>query len=237
MKEVQPGKNRYRPGRWLHSLLLSMLLAPAVASAHDTLDFNAIQGIFRSSCGGGACHINQATSGVNLTSYETLMASTGVQYGGPVVVAGSPSRSPLIDKVLMPTPEHGSHLYRAAGRARHLQHRRPDALGCPAAAARSTRPRAPQELVRGGSPKDSPEEPRSFQGRPRRLPEPSKPPPRITPASAISLLLRPLTPPKCRLGASVGLLGRSGRLQSRPLTSSCHFRRHFTAPGAVLDAF
>ncbi len=107
MKEVQSSRNRYR---YASRLLFSMLLLPSMAAAHDTLDFNAIQGIFRASCGGGACHINQATSGVNLTSYETLMASTGAQYGGPVVVAGSPSRSPLIDKVLMPTPEHGSRM-------------------------------------------------------------------------------------------------------------------------------
>ena len=46
-----------------------------------------------------------------------------------------------------------------------------------------------------------------------------------------------IEPPKCRPGASEGLLGRLRRLQSRPPTSSCHFRRHFTAPEAVFDAF
>ena len=86
------------------------LFFPALAMAHDTLDFNAIQGILSANCGGGACHINQATSGVNLTSYETLMASIGVQYGGPVVIPGSPTQSPLIDKVMMPSPEHGNRM-------------------------------------------------------------------------------------------------------------------------------
>ncbi len=110
MKEIQPGRIKYQYSGWWHSLLLSILLAPSVVIAHDTLDFNAIQGILSANCGGGNCHINQATSGVNLSSYEALMSSIGEQYEGPVVVAGSPSRSPLIDKILMPAPEHGSRM-------------------------------------------------------------------------------------------------------------------------------
>ena len=74
------------------------------------MSFNEVQGILTANCGGGSCHINQATSGVNLTSYETLMGSIGVQYGGPVVVPGSPAGSPLIDKILMPSPQHGSRM-------------------------------------------------------------------------------------------------------------------------------
>lgn len=90
--------------------LVFFLCLPAPGTAHETLDFNAIEEILSANCGGGSCHINQTTSGVNLTTYESLMGSTGVQYGGPIVVAGSPSRSPLIDKVLMPTPDHGSRM-------------------------------------------------------------------------------------------------------------------------------
>ena len=107
---------RFDPGGTAQSLAFRLLAGifslffPALAMGHDTLDFNAIQGILSANCGGGACHINQATSGVNLTSYETLMASIGVQYGGPVVIPGSPSQSPLIDKVMMPSPEHGSRM-------------------------------------------------------------------------------------------------------------------------------
>ena len=42
-----------------------------------------------------------------------------------------------------------------------------------------TRPRSPKDNPKASkmTPEGSPEEPRSFQGRPRRLPEPSKPPP------------------------------------------------------------
>ena len=83
---------------------------PITSIGHETLSFNEIQGILTASCGGGSCHINQATSGVNLTSYESLMGSIGVQYGGPIVVPGSPSGSPLIDKILMPSPQHGSRM-------------------------------------------------------------------------------------------------------------------------------
>lgn len=110
MKEVQSGRIKSRPSLWRNKLVFAILLAPSVAIAHDTLDFNAIQGIFTANCGGGGCHINQTTSGVNLTTYQTLMSSIGTQYGGPVIVAGSPARSPLIDKVLMPEPQHGRRM-------------------------------------------------------------------------------------------------------------------------------
>ena len=111
---------RFDPEGTIQSLAFRLLAGifslffPALAMAHDTLDFNAVQGILSANCGGGGCHINQATSGVNLTSYETLMNSVGVQYGGPVVIPGDPSQSPLIDKVMMPSPEHGSRMPRGA---------------------------------------------------------------------------------------------------------------------------
>ncbi len=75
---------RFDPEGTIQSLAFRLLAGifslffPALAMAHDTLDFNAVQGILSANCGGGGCHINQATSGVNLTSYETLMNSVGV---------------------------------------------------------------------------------------------------------------------------------------------------------------
>jgi hypothetical protein len=96
---------RHRAVRSLYILFFTFL--PALSDGHDTLSFNDIQGVLTSNCGGGSCHINQTTSGVNLTSYETVMASIGTQYAGPIVVPGSPAGSPLIDKVLMPEPRHG----------------------------------------------------------------------------------------------------------------------------------
>ena len=109
MKRFEPEDTSYLPISRLLAWVFFLLL-PALATAHDPLDFNAVQGILNANCGGGGCHINQATSGVNLTSYETLMGSVGAQYGGPVVIPGSPSQSPLIDKVMMPSPEHGSRM-------------------------------------------------------------------------------------------------------------------------------
>ena len=98
-------------GATVRLLALSLFVSlPITSIGHETLSFNEVQGILTANCGGGSCHINQATSGVNLTSYESLMGSIGVQYAGPIVVPGSPAGSPLIDKILMPSPQHGSRM-------------------------------------------------------------------------------------------------------------------------------
>ena len=76
---------------------------PSVSYADD------IQPIFNRSCGGVGCHINEATNGVNLTTYASTLASEGLQYGGPVVVAGDAASSPLFDKI-NPNPQFGSRM-------------------------------------------------------------------------------------------------------------------------------
>lgn len=76
---------------------------PSVSFAAD------IQPIFNRSCGGVGCHIGEATNGVNLTNYESVMASEGLQYDGPTVVAGRAVSSPLLDKI-SPNPEFGSRM-------------------------------------------------------------------------------------------------------------------------------
>ena len=53
MKEVRSGRIKSRPSLWRHKLVFAILLAPSGAIAHDTLDFNGIQGIFTANCGGG----------------------------------------------------------------------------------------------------------------------------------------------------------------------------------------
>lgn len=70
-----------------------------------------IQPIFTSSCGGGACHVGMTTSGVRVDSYEAVMGSVGTQYGRPIVDAGKPRESPLIDKV-EPNPDFGVRMPR-----------------------------------------------------------------------------------------------------------------------------
>jgi hypothetical protein len=83
----------------------------AQAPAHDRLDFvRDVQPILVASCGGSGCHINEETSGVELTSYATLMASVGAQYGGEIVIAGDPEASPLIDKVTGDPPAFGERM-------------------------------------------------------------------------------------------------------------------------------
>lgn len=68
-----------------------------------------IQPLFNASCGGIGCHVGFQMSGVALDSYAAVMASVGLQYGGPIVIPGNASGSPLIDK-LSATPQSGRRM-------------------------------------------------------------------------------------------------------------------------------
>ncbi len=68
-----------------------------------------IQPLFSSSCGGAGCHINQSVNGVELTNYQQVMSSIGVQYGEAIVDPGDPDSSPLVDKI-EPTPQFGTRM-------------------------------------------------------------------------------------------------------------------------------
>ena len=93
--------------RCLFSALCSAVLASS-ALAHDLVEYQAeIQPIFDRSCAGSTCHIGQTTSGVDLSNWETLMASVGAQYGKSIVVALAPTESPLVDKLSSAQPLHG----------------------------------------------------------------------------------------------------------------------------------
>ncbi len=94
----------------LLSLFVVAAVVPARAVAHETIDFREIQPIIVKNCGGSGCHLGQETSGVELTSYETMMASVGAQYRGPIIIAGDADASPLIDKVSNSSPQHGSRM-------------------------------------------------------------------------------------------------------------------------------
>jgi len=68
-----------------------------------------VRPIFAASCGGSGCHVGGSASGVNLASWSATMASSGSQYPGATVVAGSAASSPLIDK-LGSSPRFGSRM-------------------------------------------------------------------------------------------------------------------------------
>ena len=92
-------------------LTVSALVFSASVSAHDTASYDAeIRPILQRSCGGEGCHIGQSTSGVDLSTYDSILASVGEQYGGPVVVARDADASPLVDKIQSAEPEAGSRM-------------------------------------------------------------------------------------------------------------------------------
>ncbi len=96
--------------RWLFGAALWLALGGDFR-AHETVEYeHDVRPILDRSCGGGACHIGQVTSGVDLSSYEAILASVGSQYGGPIVVSGEPDESPLFDKIANETPAHGARM-------------------------------------------------------------------------------------------------------------------------------
>ena len=65
--------------------------------------------IFMSSCGGSGCHINEAASGVELTTFQAAINSEGASYGRRVIDPGNDTGSPLVEK-LFPSPDFGSQM-------------------------------------------------------------------------------------------------------------------------------
>jgi hypothetical protein len=68
-----------------------------------------VQPVFSASCGGVGCHIGEATNGVNLSSYAQVINSSGLQYGGLIVLPGNGANSAVVDKI-GPSPTHGSRM-------------------------------------------------------------------------------------------------------------------------------
>ena len=62
---------------------------------------NDVLPIFRNSCGGVGCHINESVGGVELTNYQTTTSSTSASYNSPLVIPGDVAGSPLVDKLLV----------------------------------------------------------------------------------------------------------------------------------------
>jgi hypothetical protein len=83
----------------------SLVGAPgeAVVFSQDVLP------IFLNSCSGSGCHIGGQTSGVELTTYSSIINSVGQQYNGRVIVPGDAANSPLINKILS-QPRNGARM-------------------------------------------------------------------------------------------------------------------------------
>src|SRR4029434_8995546 len=89
------------------ALTVFSVLAPRVAEAHELADFDKdVKPIFLESCSGTTCHIGRKSNGVELTTYESTMASVGSAYKKAVVVPGSPDESPLMDKITNQRPQY-----------------------------------------------------------------------------------------------------------------------------------
>ena len=94
------------------AVVLFLAVVPTETSfAHDIKVFDRdVQPILQRSCGGGGCHIDESTSGVDLTSYESTLKSMGTQYGGAIVLPGNAVESPLFEKVASTEPRFGSRM-------------------------------------------------------------------------------------------------------------------------------
>src|SRR5262245_50809461 len=96
------GSNRFVLGGLVLSVLL---LARLEVGGHEAVDYRTeVEPILQQSCGGMGCHMNEEESGVEMTTYQALMASFGKQYQKPIVIPGDPATSPLIDKIVKTTP-------------------------------------------------------------------------------------------------------------------------------------
>ena len=83
--------------------------SPATGPVEDVSFSNDVQVILNQSCGGAGCHLESSQSGVNLSSYDQVMNSTGLQYEREIVEPGNPDASPLVDKI-EPNPAFGERM-------------------------------------------------------------------------------------------------------------------------------
>jgi hypothetical protein len=88
-------------------LLQISLLMLITRAAMAQVDYNTqIQPIFNANC---SCHF-PAFSGWDPSSYASVIASVGVQYGIKIVQPGNSAGSPLYDKISSVTPLHGARM-------------------------------------------------------------------------------------------------------------------------------
>lgn len=84
-------------------VMLILIFAPGAKSQISYQD--DIHPIFDEKCMG--CHRGDSgDSGVNLSSYESVMSSVGEKYNKNIVIPGEPDESPIVDQI-EPDPSYG----------------------------------------------------------------------------------------------------------------------------------
>lgn len=91
----------------LSTLVICAGLSGNLTHAQDVDYDTQIEPIFQASC---SCHVGIPTSGVDLSSYDRLFTSVGVNYGTTAVVPFQPDQSPLIDKIENDLPQFGGRM-------------------------------------------------------------------------------------------------------------------------------
>lgn len=70
--------------------------------------FANVSQIFSSSCATSGCHDSSTKqNGVDLSSYDAVIASVGDQYGKKVIQPNDAANSPLVDKISSNNPQFG----------------------------------------------------------------------------------------------------------------------------------
>lgn len=73
--------------------------------------FANVQAIFNGNCATSGCHnASSEQSGVNLSSYNSVINSVGSQYGKKVIQPNDAAGSPLVDKISSDNPQFGSRM-------------------------------------------------------------------------------------------------------------------------------
>lgn len=109
---------RLQPSGWLALAAVCLAMACQSKKIDNSMIVEPVTGvsfaddvhpILTNACGGSGCHVGEATSGVELTTYSTLMNSFSLQYGKNIVIPNDGAGSPLVDKI-SPQPRSGSRM-------------------------------------------------------------------------------------------------------------------------------
>ncbi len=65
--------------------------------------------VLQTGCDGAGCHIGFQVSGTELSTFDAVVGSIGVQYGEAIVKSGDATGSALFDKLLS-TPRFGQRM-------------------------------------------------------------------------------------------------------------------------------
>lgn len=89
----------------LRGAVISTCLFTSGLQAQGQVDYlTQVEPVFKERCG---CHLGTAESGIELTSYSTLMTSIGLQYQQQPITPFEPGQSPLFDVISNNPPRFG----------------------------------------------------------------------------------------------------------------------------------